>query len=145
VNVSDELRREVAAVHGLPEAAESFLIGANVDEIEKSAAKLAELLAARRAPVEPEQPMAEQSMAAVISNSIIQKAQRQRQLIESLHPSTPQRDERGRFARTTRSESSSFDGGARLPVAVRRSPEQEHNEIVLRLAGLAKLGLSGRL
>jgi hypothetical protein len=126
----DELRREVAAVHGLPPAAASFIAGQTLEELEASAAKLAELIGAAGA--RPEQERAE-PLADVFGNTARRKQEQQRALVEALHgrPQQP-RDERGRFA------SSGFDGGARESVPHRRPPEREHDELIVSLSRLRR-------
>jgi hypothetical protein len=137
---TDEVRRDVAAMHGLPEAAAGLLLGETVDELERSAAKLAELLAAR-APTE-QTPEQANLLADALAPGV--KQARQRALVELLHPTPRQqarpRDEHGRF--TTRS--GGFDGGARQPVPIRRPPEEEHGETIVQLARLSRLGGSAR-
>jgi hypothetical protein len=139
----DEVRRSVAAQHGLPEAAVSFLAGETLTEIEASAARLAELLAERHRPdPEPEESEPE-SMADLIAKSVIEKKQRQAALIAALHPEPPQqaRDATGKFASQP---SGGFDGGARARLSPRPGdPVQDHNEAVVQLAQFSKLGHSG--
>lgn len=128
-----ELREFVAAEHGLPERAVMFLDGPTVDEVETQAAMLARLLGASGAG-EPERT---QPLADLFANTGAEKARRQRALVEALHgrPGRQPRDERGRYA----ASSSGFDGGARTPVPVPRSPEEQHNETILQLAWLSRV------
>jgi hypothetical protein len=131
----DELRAGLCAAYGLPEGSEGFLTGDTVDEVEASAARFADLVAAHRehAPVQDED-----LLVHALTNAPELKAARQQALVEALHgrPQQP-RDESGRFA-----ASGGFDGGARQPLAHQRSPEQDHGETILQLAHLSKLGRS---
>jgi hypothetical protein len=129
----DELRRDIASAHGLPEEATSFLAGTTVAELEESAVRLAELFKARGAP-EPE-PAPESSLTAALLPGA--KAARQRALVELLHPKQQQqlRDpQTGQFA----AKPSGFDGGARTPTLTREPPEREHDRLVTTLSQFAR-------
>jgi hypothetical protein len=132
----DEVRAAICRAHELPDQVASLLQGESIDELETSAARLAELLAAREPEPEPE-PEPADPLAAALANRGAAKRQRQRQLMAALHgqPTQP-RDDQGRFV------SGGFGGGARRPVPEPKSPEQAHDEVVLQLAQLSKLGRS---
>jgi hypothetical protein len=137
----DEVRRSVADAHGLPEQAASLLTGDTLAELEASAGQLAELLTARQADPEPEESEPE-TMADVVTRSVVEKRQRQAALIASLHPEPePPRDEGGKFA-TKPTRSGGLGCGARRPVPQPKNPVQEHDEIVLQVAHLSSLGCS---
>jgi hypothetical protein len=135
----DRFRHEAVTVHQLPEGTEKFLVGQTPTEIEANAVKLADLLASRKpeqTEPEPEVGFFEQAFAA--------KTARKREVV-ALFTGRPQtqsqpRDEHGRFA----ARSGSFDGGARQPAPIRRSPEEEHGEVITQLARLSRLGGSAR-
>jgi len=135
----DEVRADLAAARGLPPAAISFLTGSTAEEVEAQADRLAELLVDREAgQAEPEPPVGffEQAFAA--------KAARKREVV-ALFTGRPQaqsqpRDEHGRFVARV----GAFDGGARQPAPIRRSPEEEHGEVITQLARLSRLGGSAR-
>jgi hypothetical protein len=108
----DELRAEVAAVHGLPASAADLLNGDTIATLEQSAADLAALVNASQ-PAEQEQP---EPLVALLTAAADGKRQRQARLVKALHPHETEqaRDERGRFAGGgSNVTSSSFDGGAR--------------------------------
>jgi hypothetical protein len=127
----DPVRAAVAAEHGLDDRAASFLTGETVEAIDASAVALTKLLGERA-----EQGATASKAADPISTALGMKAQRQAALVQALHGQpTQERDQAGRFAGKT---STGFDGGARMPVAARRSPEAEHNEVVASLVGLRR-------
>jgi hypothetical protein len=98
VNEETEVRRAVAAEHGLNWQEAKFLTGETVPELEQSAAKLAALLGKQPEP-EPELSFYERAQA--------EKAERKRTLLNALTGRLPQpRDAQGRYAK-----SSGFDGG----------------------------------
>ena len=142
-----EVCREIAALHGLDERAATFFAGTTVAEIETSATQLAQLLGTSKPDPQPLQPEEQKlgTLADFVAATQAGKRERQRQLVAWLHldPQQPQpqdRDAQGRFA-NARASGSSFDGGARRPLLERQTtPEQDHNEAVLQLARLAKLG-----
>jgi hypothetical protein len=138
----DEVRRSVAAQHGLPEQAISFLTGETLTEIEASAARLAELLAARhQSDPEPELEQTDDPLTYAITNAPALKRQRQAALLAALHPEPQLRDSTGKFASQP---SGGFDGGARARLTPRPGdPVQDHNEAVVQLAQFSKLGHSG--
>jgi hypothetical protein len=112
--IEPELRRQVAAGHGLPTGSEKFLAGESIAELEASAAALAQLVT-RADPQEPD------PLSAALQAGGADKARRQRELLQVLHGTAQQpRDERGRFA-------GGFDGGARTPVPMKGPPELEHD------------------
>jgi Methyltransferase domain len=120
----DELRAEVAAAHGLPPGSASFLTGATVAEVEASARAFATLVGQRSQ--EPDPPV------GVFERAAAAKAERKRELADLFCGRPPQpRDEHGRFA-------VGFDGGARQPVPQRRSPEREHNELLVALSRFSR-------
>jgi hypothetical protein len=126
-----ELRRAVAADHGLDERAARLLVGATVEELEASAAALARLIRERREEPEP----APASPADVFGAARRAKDARKRALLNALTSAAPQRrDERGRFAGTA-----SFDGGARQSV---ESRPETHDQTLTRLlrSGEANVG-----
>jgi hypothetical protein len=124
-----ELRREVAAVHGLPSSAASLLTGSTLTELEQSAARLAELVASSREQA-PEQA---DPLTLALAAGPAEKARRQRRLVEALHPRPGHpRDERGRF------ETRGFGGGARQQPWPSKPPEVEHNELVSEMARLSR-------
>ena len=118
-----ELRRLIAAEHGLDEKATSFLTGSTFTELERSAVAFARLIGQHR----EEEPPRDFFTAAEAA-----KAARKRALADALigRPSRPTPAEPGR--------PSGFDGGARRPIPTRRPPEQEHNELVLKLASVSR-------
>jgi hypothetical protein len=121
----EALRVEVAVAHGLGMNAAAFLDGATVEEIEAQAVNLARLVAAERKEEQPH-PLA-------LALDPAERARRKRQLTELFTTGPRQaRDERGRFA------SRGFDGGARMSLPVRKSPEQAHDELIVQLAGLSR-------
>jgi hypothetical protein len=121
----DELRLEVAAERGLPASAVSLLTGETVEQIERSADQLANLVG-RRDP-EPEAG----PLAGMFANAAADKQRRNRALIQALHGPGPQpRDDHGRFV--------SFDGGARTPAPTGRSPVEEHDQLIVRNARISR-------
>lgn len=121
----DELRHEIAAIHGLNEDAIQFLTGETLTGIEASALALVKL-GARREPQPPTGPFTPGP----------EKAARQRQLLAALHGHpAPERDERGRYTASTRA---GFDGGARTPVPARRNPEADHNALLAQLTQVSR-------
>jgi hypothetical protein len=123
--VGAELRRTIAAEHGLDEQAAALLTGESVAELERSASALAQLLAERR-----EQPESE-SARDFFAEARRAKDAKKRALVDALTGRASQpRDERGRFT--------GFDGGARQPIPTRRPPEQEHDELVGKLMSLSR-------
>jgi hypothetical protein len=130
----DELRHQVAAMHGLPEQAAGFLSGETLTEIEASADALARLFAVS-APETGQTPEPD-ALTYAITNASTVKAARQRALVDALHPRPqPSRDEQGRFA--------SFDGGFRGGAPVTGSPETEHSQLIVSLALRARAYGSG--
>jgi hypothetical protein len=123
-----ELRRIVAREQGLDEEAAGFLHGESLSELEESAAALGKLLGERRDEPEPEP--AHDFLAAMAA---AQTAKKRTFLAAVVGRPTQRRDEHGRFAAST-----GFDGGARQPAPVRRSPEEEHNEMIVRMASLSR-------
>ena len=122
----DQVRLDVAAVHGLPDAAVKFLSGTNLEQIEASAAKLERLLHTReREPAPEPEPV---TPATLFSNLAERKTARNRALVQAIHGPRPQpRDEHGRYA-----PAGGFDGGARgslLPAD--EPPEQAHDTWLL--------------
>jgi hypothetical protein len=99
-----------------------LLTGSTVDEIESSAAALAEFVdvhAARRQEQEPPD---------LVATARAAKEERKRTLLAALAGRREQpRDPRGRYA--------SFDGGARPSVPAARNAEAEHAELAARLIG----------
>ena len=130
----DELRREVAADHGLPAAALPFITAATLQEIEAQAGTLARLRGTTSSEQESKQAA---PLADLFSNAAAEKARRQRALVAALHgrPSQP-RDGRGRF-------STGFDGGARQPVPAPRDPERDHSELLGQIVGLSRVFRDG--
>jgi hypothetical protein len=125
----DELRVDLARERGLPDAAVSFLRGGTVAEVEAEADTLAALLGTTRVAREPECGPAQNPFTIAVA----QKQQRKRELLATFsgrHPQQP-RDARGRFA--------TFDGGARQSVPAPRDPEADHNELVNRVATVARM------
>jgi hypothetical protein len=123
----EQVRRTVAADHGLPAGSESFLTGSTLAEVEASAATFAKLVEERRRESEPPVGVFERAAAA--------KAQRKRELVDLFSGRAPQpRDERGRYAASGRG----FDGGTRTPVPVPQSPVEAHDEIVVQMARLSR-------
>jgi hypothetical protein len=132
--MSDDPREIVAAEHGLDERAARFLSGETVEEMEASAAALAELIGrrvrgGRAAPA-----------ADPISTALASKSSRKAERHALFTGRAPQRrDEQGRFT-----SSGGFDGGARKPVAPPRNPEREHGELLGQMAALSRTFGSGR-
>jgi hypothetical protein len=122
-----ELRRAIAAEHGLDPKAAPLLVGESIEELEASAAALARLIGERR-----EEPEREPAPAPDVFGAARRaKDAKRRALLDALGGRAPQpRDEQGRFT--------GFDGGARQPMPTRRPPELEHNELVVRLAALSR-------
>lgn len=124
-----ELRASVAAVHGLPEEAATFLVGSSLQQLEESAVALVRLVGHRRD--KPEPPKQEDPLTIALRKGPAQKVARRRALAEALHPRPGQPcDERGRFA-------AGFDGGARTSMPSRQSPERAHDELLVALAQFA--------
>jgi hypothetical protein len=134
VTALDELRREIAAQHGIPESAAVLISGETVEAIEESAAKLAALIDTSREQ-EPEQQ--ENPLTDALRHGSSLKLARQRALVAALHPRQQRRDEQGRFARTGE-QAAGFDGGARPPVAESRPPAVEHDRLVAEMAQLSR-------
>jgi hypothetical protein len=129
--VDAELRQAIAAEHGLDHEAARFLTGATLAELEQSASALARLLAERREE-EPEPvpvPVPVQDFFAAAAEA---KARRKAELAAIFTGRAPEqpRDAKGRWI--------GFDGGVRQPIPARRSPEEEHNQLVAQLAGLSR-------
>jgi hypothetical protein len=109
----DALRAEVAAGHGLPAGAESFLTGSTLEEIEAEADALVKVLGASERQPEPEPAL------DPITAALRQKQQKRQQLVAAVIGRRQQpRDRQGRFT-------VSFDGGARQPVP---PPPPTHGE-----------------
>jgi len=135
----EDVRRSVAEAHSLPEAAAEFLVGTTLEELEASAAQLAELLTAHQADPEPGSPEESETMADVIARASFEKRERQRALIAALHPEPQQpRDGQGKFT----TSGGLFGGGARPLVPAPKDPVREHDAIVLGLTQLSHLGRS---
>jgi hypothetical protein len=115
----EELRRLVAAVHGLEPKAATFLTGSCVEELEQSAAKLAALLGKPR---EPEVEL------GFFERATMAKLERKHELAMILTGRAQPRDDQGRW---TTKPAASFDGGARQPAPFRQPPEIEHNKTLL--------------
>jgi hypothetical protein len=133
-----ELRRAIAAQHGLSPVAASLLAGESVEELDASAAALARLVGEGRE--EPES-VAEAALADLFDPRA--RARRKQALTELFAGQPPQpreqsRDSQGRFTR-----SGSFDGGARQPTPARESPEREHDALIGQLAGLSRTFRTG--
>jgi hypothetical protein len=133
--VSDlELRLAVAAAHGLDEEAAGFLVGETVEELDRSARALSQLIGAAGSP-EPSAiaDVAEQERTAPLADLLAdpagQKKRRQRALLATLHPRRQPRDESGRW--TASKPSTGFDGGARALVPTKEPPEVEHSRWLL--------------
>jgi hypothetical protein len=122
----NELRQLIAAKHGLDARAARLLVGESIEELERSAAKLAQLVGARReqeAEPEPEGFFAAAARA---------KAARKQELAAIFTGHAPQpRDERGRFAE--------FNRGARASAP---PPPETHGQTLARLlrSGQANAG-----
>jgi hypothetical protein len=115
-----ELRRTIAAEHGLGPEAAALLTGETVEELDGSARALAQLIAERREEPEPE-PVPGQGFFA---GAAAAKAERRQALVDALTGRSEQRrDERGRF-------SGGFDGGARAPAP---QPREGHDAWLGRL------------
>lgn len=84
-----QVRRQVAAEHGLnwPEA--KFLTDDTIPELEKSAARLADLLGKQRPPEQPQRPPSLFEIAAA------EKAEAKKALVNALRGRPQRRDERG--------------------------------------------------
>jgi hypothetical protein len=120
-----ELRRIVAAEHGLDPKAAPLLVGETVEELDANAAALVRFVGERQ---EPEPELAQGFFARAAEA----KARRKKELLALFSGRAPEqpRDERGRWL--------GFDGGARRAAPVRRPPEQEHNELVAELVSLGR-------
>jgi hypothetical protein len=106
----DRVCAEVAADHGLPAGAESFLTGSTLDEIEAEADALVKVLGASERQPEP--------TLDPISEALRQKQRKRQQLLAAITGRREQpRDRQGRYV--------SFDGGARQPVP---GPPPTHDE-----------------
>lgn len=123
----DEVKREVAAAHGLGADAISFIGGTTVEQIEANAAAFARLVHAGGANQQPE-PAGRNIFAEATAQKAARKAELRR--LFTGRPTRQPRDEDGRF--------SGMDGGARTRVPTPRSPEREHGELVAGLAALAR-------
>jgi hypothetical protein len=114
----EALRLEVAAGHGLGEAAAGFLTGSTVEELEAQAGALARVVGAADARREPEPAAAP---GDPLADALAGKEQRQRELAALFTRRAPQpRDETGRYAGR-----GSFDGGARPSLPL---PPPTHGE-----------------
>lgn len=129
-----EVRQFVAAEQGLDAEAAEFLAGSTVSELEANAAALAKLLGTAAA----QEPEPAPRPPDPFSGAAERKAARQRDLVRSLHGGQQQRDEHGRFVSPSRASGAGFDGGARGGLPLRRSPEQEHNELVAQMASVSR-------
>jgi hypothetical protein len=108
MNEDVEIRRAVAAEHGLGWREATFLIGEDLETLERSAASLAALLGRER---EPERE------PTLFEHLEVEKRARKRELYLLLTGQVPARDpSSGRFV--------GFDGGARTSVPVTESHEQ---------------------
>ena len=120
--MSDDVKLIMANEHGLDAEHARFLVGTSVDELERSAIRLKQLLGERESE-EHEPPFAHASALFATAET---KAERKRALRAVITGRAPQpRDERGRFT------SSGFDGGAREPAQTPRNPEREHDRWLL--------------
>ena len=124
MSVDDELRRQVAQAHGLDPRAATFITGDTLDEVEASAAELAQLVDTTPEPA---------PRRDVFTEALTAKAQRQRQLA-ALFTERParERDAQGRYT----ARASGFDGGARQSVPAPADPHADHDELVVQLARL---------
>jgi hypothetical protein len=119
----DKVRLAVAAEHGLNARAAKFLVGEDLETLERSAASLAALLGREREP-EPELGFFERAQ--------LEKARRKHELAMILTGRAPRRDPQGRF---------SFDGGAR-----RLSPPEpeSHEQTLSRILRSREADAGGR-
>jgi hypothetical protein len=119
-----ELRRTVAAEHGLSHDAARLLTGETLDELEASAVQLAKLFGRR----DEQKPETTWSFADLLAA----KAERKRALTDLFTGWRPQpRDEAVRF--------SGFAGGARRqPAPLSRDPEREHGELLGTMISLSR-------
>jgi hypothetical protein len=131
----EELRAAVADAYRLPRGSEAFLAGTTVDELEENASRFANLLGTthEQKPKPNPDPAQGDPLGHILAHHHTEKHRRQRALVAALHgrPEQP-RDATGRFV-------AGFDGGARAPFPQRRSPEEEHDEVILDLARLAQM------
>jgi hypothetical protein len=98
------------------------MTGSTLSEIEAQAAELAEMAGTHEA-------HEQQEPTDLLTSARAAKARRRAELVTALtRRSSQPRDELGRFAGR-----SSFDGGARAPLAVRGDPEAEHAQLAADL------------
>jgi hypothetical protein len=134
--MTDDVRAEVLATHGLPEGAGAFLTGETIDELETSARQLGQLMKEHghqakgfTNPVDPQH-------SDPVATALHANQERQRQRAQTILGRPRPRDERGQFV----ARGGGFDGGARpLAPARPRDPAAEHNRAVGQLANRATL------
>jgi hypothetical protein len=131
----ESLRADIAAARGLGADAASFLRGTTLEEIEASADALARVLGRRDD--RGDQPPAVRP--GLFTEMAAAKTHRKQALAALLCGRAPQpRDELGRYARR-----GSFDGGARQPIPIHKSPEQAHGELIGQLVALRRISGDG--
>jgi hypothetical protein len=131
VNEVDELRREIAARHGIPEAGVSFILGQTVEQLEASASRLAGLVAAR----DEQEPEQTDPLTHALGLGSAAKAKRNAALVGLLHG--PPQQPRDRLGRYTGKQSAGFDGGAR-PLVREADPERDHDQLIAEMALASK-------
>jgi hypothetical protein len=130
MNELDELRAEVAVMHGLPDDATRFLTADSLPGLEAQADALTRLLGDRDRPEPEPEPLAD-----LFTRGSARKAEAQTALLEALgYRRPPPRDEQGRYTRA----GGGFDGDARQPVSASRDPEADHNALLAQLAQISR-------
>lgn len=126
----DAVRRDLLAQRGIDPLTARLKGGETLDEIEASADALAKLIGSQGTREQADDPL-----ASLLADPAA-KQRRQRSLVASLHGPQPQaRDEFGRYTIGP----SSFDGGARVPVAAPVDAEADHGRLIVELVRAARV------
>jgi hypothetical protein len=133
VNEDVKLRRAVAAVHGFDWKAANLLQGETVEELERSAAKLANLIGTHR--------QEEQAPTDIITAARRATAERKHRLAMLLTGREQPRDTAGRYSKPA----TSFDGGARDQASMKGPPEAEHNATLMTAIRSGESDVGSRL